>query len=356
MRILLPIALFAGCSSEVDLIAQDADPLLSEAPVPENPIQSDRVVQVVEPVVDILFIVDNSSSMGNEQQQLRTNFPIFLDSFVNSGMDYHIGVVSTDMQRQQHRGKLRTGLGERYIDVDTEDPDGVFSAMTNGLGVIVGSVESGRAAAYTALEIRVDDPENEGFLRDEADLHMIFVSDDNDYSGANPVTKGEFIQWATSLKGGLAEVQMHGIVTPPSGQNQGCGGGNNTGTDYIDYAAATNGITFSVCVQDWSPALDALGLLTAGLKREFFLTRVPVIEPELLLEVQVRLIDPVSGQEITRIFETCLAGTEIDNPSCEVVYNPGRNSIAFLDYVPDALSEVLVTYPIAENYSAGADL
>ncbi|MEZ4316392.1 MAG: hypothetical protein R3F61_02760 [Myxococcota bacterium] len=344
MRILLPLVVLSACSSENEIIATDAVRGVSLPPVPENPVQEDRIVQVVVPVVDILFVVDNSSSMGNEQQALHTNFPQFMEHFVTSGMDYHIGMVSTDMQRAAHSGKLRAARGYRYINDETDDPIGVFEDMTNGLGVLVGSVESGRAAAYTALELIADSSTNTGFLRDEADLHMIFVSDDEDQSGANPIRRSEFIQWATTMKDGAASVQMHGIVAPPNG----CGTETAPGLSYIDYAVATNGITQSICAADWGPGLNALGLRTAGLKREFFLTRVPVITPELLLEVQVRTV--IEGQAVTLDFELCLAGQE--DETCEVVYNPGRNSISFIEYVPDPLAEILLTYKIAENYSA----
>ncbi len=346
---LLPLTLLLACNSEQQIIAQGADVTLSDPPVYVDPVQEDRIVQVVVPEVDILFVVDNSSSMGNEQQQLQGNFPLFIDHFVTSGLDYHIGMVSTDMQRPDHSGLLREGMGVSIIDVDTELPREVFSAMTGSLGVHIGSVESGRAAAYSALELRQNEPRNFGFVREEADLHLIFVSDDEDQSGGNPVTKPEFINWALGLKEDPARVQMHGIVVPTGG----CGSGTNTGASYIQYANATEGAIYSICEDDWGPALDALGVWTAGLKREFFLSRIPVTDPELLLEVRVRTTDFDTGEELTLTFEECLAGEEIDDPACDVVYTPGRNSITFLDYRPEPLAEILVSYPIAEAWSGG---
>lgn len=338
-----------ACGIENNVKGPQADPIGSQPPEVENPIQEDRIVQATEPVVDVLFIVDNSSSMGDEQLNLQNNFPGFMTYFVNSGLDYHIGVVATDMQSTEFSGKLRIGNGYNYIDPETENPGQVFALMTGTLGVIVGSNESGRAAAYTAIELLQDDPRNAGFYREEAELHMIFVTDADDYSGNNPISKGEFLSWAGNLKATTSLISMHsivGLIADPA-----CSGGYRPGFDYLDYADVSNGVTYSICEEDWAPALTALGLQTSGLKTEFFLTRIPVIEPELLLEVQLRYTD--AGNDIVRGFELCMAGEEVENSLCQVVYNPGRNSVAFLDYTPEPFSEVLLTYYIAENYAAG---
>ncbi|MEZ4317725.1 MAG: hypothetical protein R3F61_09475 [Myxococcota bacterium] len=355
MRTFVPFASLAlvalgGCHIENDLTAEPADPTVSVPPEPENPIQIDRIVQATEPVVDVLFVVDNSSSMGDEQNALQTNFPPFIEYFVNSGLDYHIGMVSTDVQREDHTGKLRMFQDYRFIDNDTPDPVGIFQGMVGTLGVLSGSVESGRAAAYYALELRVDTPRNEGFLRDEAELHLIFISDADDQSGNNPVSRPEFMQWAANLKSRPSLVTMHAIVG--LSPDPACGGsGFRPGFAYINYANVTGGVLYSICEDDWGPALNALGLQTSGLKKEFFLSRIPVTAPELLLEITVTYVNE-DGQEITRGFEVCTPATETE--TCEVLYQAGRNSISFLDYTPDPYAEVVVEYFIAENFAAGA--
>ena len=66
-------------------------------------------MQVTVPSVDVLWVIDNSCSMTEEQQALTDNFNKFVQYFVGSGLDYHIGVVSTnwDNESGDHRGKLR---------------------------------------------------------------------------------------------------------------------------------------------------------------------------------------------------------------------------------------------------------
>ncbi len=47
--------------------------------------------------VDILFVIDNSGSMAEEQARLARNFPAFIDSLDEMGADYRIGITTTDV-------------------------------------------------------------------------------------------------------------------------------------------------------------------------------------------------------------------------------------------------------------------
>ena len=94
----------------------------SEPLAVEAPFQTDVIVQVSIPVVDVLFVIDDSCSMEDEQGALTANFPRFMDYFVGSGLDYHVGVVSTDLDSALG-GKLRIGSdGSSYIDTSSLDP------------------------------------------------------------------------------------------------------------------------------------------------------------------------------------------------------------------------------------------
>ena len=60
---------------------------------------------------DILFIVDNSGSMREEQQNLADNFGLFINEIAGAG-DYRIAVVTTDQTSAQER----TGLAVFTFD------------------------------------------------------------------------------------------------------------------------------------------------------------------------------------------------------------------------------------------------
>lgn len=281
--------------------------------------QTDKLVQVQVPEVDILWVVDNSCSMSEEQQGIAQNNPVFMDFFLGSGLDYHIGVVSTDMFDNSHSGKLRQSQGVRWIDDETPNPSDVFGAMIQ-LGTSGSADERGREAAYAALEVQADQY-NAGFLRDDAALHIVFVSDENDHSTG--ITVGEFVEYLTTLKWNEDMVTASSIVSP----NPTCPIAAEPGDAYIAITQAVGGIMWSICEQEWVDVLEQLGIQASGLKREYFLSQLPV---DGTIEVWV------VENGVTFTFD----------PEVDWQYIEERNSIIFNEYVPGALAEVFVEYEV----------
>jgi len=321
--VLLTLPLFFGCN-EYEI--ENTGKIWGEPnpPVLESPTQQDRIVQVTTPSVDVLWVVDNSCSMYEEQTALTNNFDAFIEYFIDSGLDWHVGVVSTDMDDTSHRGKLRTANGVRYIDENVANPVSTFRSMAQ-MGTSGSYNEQGRAATYTALET-LRNGYNAGFYRDAASLSVVLISDEDDYSGNNPVSRTEFINWLLNLKISPDMVNFSSIVGPPGS----CSTAAEEGTDYIAVTSAVGGIMWSICSSDWATVLDELGMQAAGLKREFFLSQLPVI----------------STIEVWVVFEGVTY--TFDEGSCDdcYTYNAARNSVTFNTYVPDPLAEVFIDYDV----------
>ena len=170
-----PLALGACIES------QFGDPAPDYPPGAGRPIddvtQEDRILQVTSPRVDVLWMIDNSGSMSDEQTDLTQNFPLFMDFFVGSGLDYHIGVTSSDLDGNYNgsKGKLVVVAGVKYLDPQVSDPITMFSAMAS-LGINGSSTEQGSGAVFYALELERDRA-NSGFYRDEAAIHTVVISD-----------------------------------------------------------------------------------------------------------------------------------------------------------------------------------
>jgi hypothetical protein len=201
-------------------------------------------------MADVLFIVDNSCSMSEEQAVLASNFPVLMDQLLGSGIDYHVGVITTDMVRDS--GQLQEAAGYRWIDPYTVDPINVFANMS-ALGTGGSSNEVGRDAAYSAIEL-MDQPgmPNEGFTRKDAILAIIAISDENDHSSM--ITRAEFIDWMLVLKDSPDMVTFSSIVSLYNGCDI------EIGFEYLLVTQAVGGVEHSICSTDWSPVLDNLGL------------------------------------------------------------------------------------------------
>jgi hypothetical protein len=315
------LALMASGCSEYNIESSNPSYLEPDAPWLPQTSHTDRMRQADVTKVDVLFVIDNSSSMGPEQAQVTQAFPVFLEYFLDSGLDYHLGVTATDVDRPEYSGKLAQAMGELWIHDETAEPYKAFKQMTN-LGTISGSVESGRAAAYSALELRKNDY-NSGFRRDDADLHIVAISDDEDQSGNNPISLTEFIDWLQDSAGAEGRVTFNSIVNDPGP----CSGDCAPGLQYMEVTQTVGGILWDITEPDWAPVLEQLGMQATGLKREFFLTRLPV---PTTIEVRVEIDGNTTALERDLDWE----------------YDRERNSVLLLEFVPDPMAEIIIDYDL----------
>jgi hypothetical protein len=314
------MVVLAGCASEYrPKGTQEPDRGVGNPADLELPTQVDRFVQQNMPKVDVLWLVDNSSSMGEEQQGIADNLPVFLDFFLESGLDYHIGVISTDMEDPDHQGRLQKAGWNSYITPETVDPVTVLAAMTT-LGVLGSGDEKGRDPIFAALDHHRD-AYNHGFYREDASLHVVAISDEEDSSQG--ISEDEFLQWMKDLKGDPERVTFSSIVSPAPV----CPGANDPGVEYIRYTEALGGIFWPICDRDWATVLEALGTQATALSVEFPLSAIPV--PETLEVVVIE-------QDITFTFV----------PELDYTYDATRVSVRFVKYVPQPGAQVQITYAL----------
>lgn len=91
--------------------------------------------------VDILFVIDNSGSMAEEQARLARNFPAFVAALDGMGAEYRIGITTTDVT---HRG---------CKDYDTTPEDGALVLRSCTDAVAAGAFEfNDLDAAYACTD------------------------------------------------------------------------------------------------------------------------------------------------------------------------------------------------------------
>lgn len=235
--------------------------------------------------VDILMIVDNSGSMEPYQIQLGRNFEAFIEFFIGAQVDYHIAVTTTTMRKPTYDPSYpqcsQADLDEipdpgqiadnRVITPQTADAATVFRDLVN-VGTCGSGYEMGLETARLALSPELLSTANYGFLRDEAALSIIFVSDEEDTS---PYPVNEYINDFREVKGQRSREVFNAsalVVTDAST----CGGsGSSVGSRYIDVATQTHGIVGNLCAQDFAGIVTELSLNTSRLRDTFFLSREP---------------------------------------------------------------------------------
>ncbi len=159
--------------------------------------------------LDLLFVIDDSGSMAEEQASLARNFAAFMDALgtIEGGLpDVHIGVVSTDVgsggvnvggcssatRPDGDDGALLTsgcpGVTAPYLE-DIALPTGARQrnyrgdlAEVFGCMARLGTTGCGFEAPLEAAARALAPGKNPGFLRPEAMLAVIFVTDEDDCS------------------------------------------------------------------------------------------------------------------------------------------------------------------------------
>jgi hypothetical protein len=156
----------------------------------------------IERDLDLLFVVDTSPSMADEADLWATNVTRFvnvLETFEGGLPNMHIGVVSSDVaaggglleSTARVQGctppngtfirDIAYANGEREANYDGELAD--VLACIALLPPTGGEIEQPLEAMKRALDD--SNPENDGFLRDDAFLMVVFVGDEDDCSGGN---------------------------------------------------------------------------------------------------------------------------------------------------------------------------
>lgn len=151
-------------------------------------------------LVDILFVIDNSPGMGDVQNDLSDALMEFVSDLSDiDGLDFHIGVISTDIVNSDHQGRLQNGLpdqpgcpGQRPLYVTSSTSSGPSVLACNAvLGETGDDYEAGLDAVRYAFLGPAGQPgaENEGFARADARLVVIFVSDEDDCSNEGSLSR-----------------------------------------------------------------------------------------------------------------------------------------------------------------------
>lgn len=129
--------------------------------------------------VDIVFIVDNSTSMGQHQARLSAQIPNLVQVLKSLKMDYHIVTLSTSMGLDGNGGQF---LGApKVLNSQSANLNSLLQQRI-AQGEAGSNNERGLFSLESALSPSYLSGEGAGFLREEALLAVIALSDENDKS------------------------------------------------------------------------------------------------------------------------------------------------------------------------------
>ena len=298
-----------------------------------NGTQIDTYTQDLQPKADILLVVDDSCSMQDKQTALGQNFGSFIQYAVAANVDYRIGVTTTtEFERECDpilgqcfnnnskgpEGKLvvdgPTML--KWVTPNTPQVSTVFQRMVN-VGTNGGGYETGLACAVKALTPPVISGHNANFLRADANLAVVVITDASDQS-SQPVSYYQDL--LVNVKGyqRLSYFTFSTIgpslSSPPSGCTYDDSGA--TSTRYRPVVQYTSGVFDEICNTNWAATLQNLGRTAFGFRTQFYLQNQP---------------DAAAGMVVVRVNGQVVQGCPSSAGCTTWWYDAATNSIKFAE-------------------------
>jgi hypothetical protein len=173
------------------------------APQPEAEAQQPFVLETTKKI-DLLFVIDNSLSMREEQASLTANFPRFMREIEKGGLpDLQIAIVSTDFGAggiSQDKCRLRGDDGQfrtqaacplkpgssPFLQIARDGQKNFDGALTDVFACMATLGIEGCGYEHTLQSMRValstHNQASGAFLRPDAHLGIIIISDEDDCS------------------------------------------------------------------------------------------------------------------------------------------------------------------------------
>lgn len=299
-----------------------AAPRSSEAP--PIPILHEDVFTPDQPEqVDLLWVVDSSPSMSEERAALADGFLAVYAALVDARIDFHIAVTTTACDDP---GLLVQGT---VLTNETPAATEAFRGLVEAAGVSPAG-RCGIGAVAAALAEPNLSGANAGFYRDDADLKVIVVSDEDD---ASPDDVGSFVDWMNTIKPDPEMTTFSGLIGPLPG----CADAVD-GARYRSVIHAVGGTETSICqpgdLGDLGDLLPDLPDAPRGPSR-FDLTYVP---SDGVVAVWVNQ-DVYTYVGVESEITACLA------ESCFLfTYDEDQNSVEMPEFVPLPTGRVHVLY------------
>jgi hypothetical protein len=313
----------SGCGNDYAIYGGNPDPeyvyIYSETPVyieeevPGDPAGEIWVDSFNQPNsvngVDILWVIDTSGSMNTYSADLLLGIDAMLTALPASG--WRLAMTSNDPAKAAVEAQFPLVPGDDIVNAES-----MYNAMGRG------AREEGFDAAY---EYIMNNPYASTWMRSDAALLVVFVSDEEDQSDDHFPIVQDFNNWYGGMRGGsvfassiINVAQADSVCTnPPSAIN--------IGDRYIEATNWFSGIIVDICADDWSAGVTDASVQVDPFE-EWSLSYIPI-------------------ESTIRVFiDTHL--------NADWTYDAASNSIQFT-IIPPGGSHVEIGYIIDESTDTG---
>ena len=216
----------------------------------------------------MLIVIDNSGSMAEEQKALAQNLDHLWNRIAIANADYHIAVTTTGMYPftggfDHCPGGAEGGEGGRFFPVNNERPRlltpqtpdvrNVLFANTNVglcnyderfLDPVLAALTDPLISSTKAPGTPWPNDGNAGFLRDDARLALLAVTDADDANDVvSPAPVSDYVRRLAQVKKGALDLISFAGIVPL----QPCKTAEGIGARYMEIARQLNGHLEDIC-------------------------------------------------------------------------------------------------------------
>jgi hypothetical protein len=186
--------------------------------------------------IDILWVIDTSGSMNRFDAQLLLGIETMLSALPPTS--WRLAMISNDPMSAVLEDQFPLVPGDDILDAEL-----MYAVMGRG------GKEEGFDSVY---EYIINNPYASTWMRLDAGLLVVFVSDEQEQSDDHFIDVSDFVNWYRSLRGGsvfiasiinLDATETVCLITPSTA---------DVGTRYMDATAAFGGNIIDICAVDWT--------------------------------------------------------------------------------------------------------
>ncbi len=229
--------------------------------------------------VDILWVIDNSfETMVPHQDGIADRMNLLYNELLRTRTDFRIAATTMDMRRAGERGKF---IGS--VPVVTNSTPNAVTHLRNMIraGGEGSNTESGLAAMASALSREHQLGKDSTFLREEALLVVVFLTDDRDFSTGEVE---DYYNYLNTIKGSN-EPSLQRWVTNFIGITDLSDPACRTfldyaakGVRYIELANLSGGVSESICYSDFSSYMNQVTSRLMSVLSEYKLKNTPLLD------------------------------------------------------------------------------
>jgi len=224
--------------------------------------------------VDILWVVDNSSTtMERHQNRISGYMSQFHQGLIDSKTDYRVAATTMDGSSNGEQGDLvQSGL---IVTPSSLEPVDKLKSLIS-LGGRGNNFEVGLSSMQKSLEKNRDN-----FLREDALLVIVFISDDQDVSLG---TVSDYVDFLNDLKGVNTKEKQNwisnfiGVTDITDARCRTFGNYSGAGLRYMELAEYSNGIVDTICYTEFDSFMNQITVRLQSVLNEFKFENWPLVE------------------------------------------------------------------------------